>query len=248
MAKGAGAILKDGFKKKFTSTTKRAFFDLVTEFDLKSEKYLLGRIRKKYPPHGVMAEESGMSGSKKNFWIIDPLDGTHGFAKGIPQFAVSIAFVSNNQLKYGCVYDPIHDEMFFAEKGKGATLNGKKIEVGHLDSLQFATVATYIKTASGLAWMPKVRKDVYNKLIIPHEMWTDKTSSVALGGAYTGAGRLDVYISVALNPWDYAGAGLIMREAGGKVTTLAGSPYRWNSESVVGANPVLHKLVMESLK
>lgn len=247
LARGAGAILKDGFKKKFKVNIKSAFYDIVTEYDLLADKYITERIAKKFPKHGILAEESGNRlRGRKNFWVIDPMDGTHAFAHGVPQFAVSIAFVSGNILRASAVYDPMNDDLFMAEKGKGATVNGKQTRVGAANILNFATIATYIKT--GHENNKKNRRWIYNNVVIENEMWSDKTSSPALAGGYVGAGRFDVFISTDLNPWDYAGGALIMKEGGAKITELDGSPYRWNSNSLIGANPALHKLVMMSLK
>src|SRR3990167_4034173 len=145
LTRGAGAILRDGFRRKFKVKIKSAFYDLVTEYDLLSDKYITERIAKKYPTHGILSEESGHNGKRKNLWVIDPMDGTHAFAHGVPQFAVSIAFVSNDILKYAALYDPMQDELFYAAKGKGAFVNGKRTSVNIAEKLNFATVATYIR-------------------------------------------------------------------------------------------------------
>ncbi len=244
LARGAGAILREGFRKKMQISTKSSKYDWVTEYDFKTQNFIVEKIQKKFPHHGLMGEENGLSVKAKNFWIIDPLDGTHAFVKGTPQFSTTFSFVRNNILEYGIVYDPIGDELFFAQRNHGATLNGQEISVSKVDELLFSNLAAYISLRLHDQGGEKLRKQIYEKIVFKHHMWTDRTSSVALALAYTAAGRFDVVLSKGLNPWDISAGGLIMKEAGAKVTDFKGRPYKWNSEEIVAANPVLHKKVI----
>lgn len=251
LARGAGAILREGFGKKLKVQTKPAaddFLDFVTKYDLAVEQFIIDKVRKKFPTHGIIGEESGHSKKGKNFWIIDPLDGTHAFIKGSPQFSTTFSFVSNNVIRYGVVYDPIHDELFYAQEGKGAKLNNQSIHVAEKEKLQYGNFSCYVASRMGKKEGNYYRRLVYNKVIFEHQMWNDTPSSVALGLAYIACGRSDTVFSKGLNPWDISAGALLVKEAGGKITDLKGRSYTWKSDELLGANPVLHKKVMEALK
>lgn len=247
LAKGAGAILREGFRKETKTTQKSEYFwDIVTEYDLAAEKFIIEKIQKKRPHDGILTEENtNLSESKKkHFWVVDPLDGTHAFVKGLAQFSVSIAFISNKELKFGAVYDPVAQELFFAEKGRGAKLDGKKIKVSPREDLIFSMTALIM----GSAKTSKRERKAFYDVVLEHGFWLSRMESTALSGGYTAAGRYDIFASKNLAPWDYAAAGLILQEAGAKVTDFEGKPYRWNSSSIVAANPVLHKKLLRELK
>src|SRR3989338_3076332 len=112
LAKGAGDILRDGFRKEIEINHKKGHWDVVTQYDLASDKYIQDRIKKKFPSHGILSEEGVDIKNKKNLWIIDPLDGTRNFSRGIPIFCTTFSFIKNGVLEYGVTYDPIHDELF----------------------------------------------------------------------------------------------------------------------------------------
>lgn len=244
LARGAGAILRDGFKRKLEISHKQDFWDVVTQYDLASENYIVERIKKKFPAHSIIAEESGEHlASRKQFWVIDPLDGTRNFSRGIPFFCVSIAFVKDGQILYGAVYDPMHDELFFAGKGKGAALNGQPITVSPVENLQSAFAA--------FLWCrePAFRQTIkkLHSVILEHEIWNVPMASAALALAYTAAGRYDFFVGKGCYPWDYSAGALIAVEAGARVTDFEGGRYKWNSDGAVAANPVLHKKIMKEL-
>lgn len=244
IALGAGKILRDGFKKEMTIKTKAAAWDIVTQFDFASEKFLIAEIHKKYPDHGIVAEESGYSEKKKDFWVIDPLDGTRAFARGVPRFCVSIAFVHNHNIVLGAIYAPMTDELFFAQKGKGSFMNDKKIKVSNVKSLDNCWgAANYgsLKTS-------KSDKNKISNIMYKYNIWELGSESAALAESYTAMGGSDFYVSFNLWPWDYSAASLVMSEAGAKVTDAQGKKYRWNSGSILAANPVLHKQVMKEFK
>lgn len=245
LARGAGEILRNGFGKKLNISLKSEHsWDIVTQYDLAADNFVIEKIRRKYPNHGIFSEESGHLIKRKNFWLIDPLDGTHAFAKNLASFSVSIAYVSNNQIKLGAVYAPMTDEMFFAKKGHGAFLNNKKIAVGMTDNLDLATTAL----VTGSKRTTKKERAMIFKNVVKYRLWLSRMESAALSAAYAAAGRYDIWISNNLDPWDYAAGALILKEAGAKITDFRGLPYRWNSESIVAANPKLHKLVIKNFK
>jgi myo-inositol-1(or 4)-monophosphatase len=244
VVKGAGAIVKKGYQTEMKVSTKSGRFDVVTEYDLASEKYIIDRIRKKFSGHGVLAEESGHIVNKKNLWLIDPIDGTGSFIRGLPQFSVCVAFVSNNVIKMSAIYEPIRDELFFAEKGRGAFLNGRKVSIGRKTDLDHAWIARQGRRNSG----DSKQKKVIDRVMDRKGLVLARTGSTQLSGAYTACGRYDILLVQGLNPWDIAAAALLLSEAGAKVTALDGKPYRWDMDNVLGANPKLHKLLLKQLK
>ena len=251
LARGAGAILREGFYKKKNVQKKPSpdgFQDMVTEYDFAAEKFIIDEIRRKFPSHGILGEESGHLKKGKNFWIIDPLDGTHAFVKGVPQFSTTFSFVSDGRLKHGVVYDPIHDELFYAEAGKGAILNNRKIRVSKKDKLQYGNFACYVASLLEKREGNHYRRLIYERVIFEEQMWNYTASSVALGAAYVACGRNDVIFAKGLNPWDISGGALIMKEAGAKITDLQGKPYKWSSDELLAGNPVLHRQVLKAIK
>ena len=242
LARGAGAILRDGFGKKLQITAKGNFWDFATQYDYASEKFIVEKIRAKYPGHGILGEEQGPSGSKKEFWLIDPLDGTRNFSRGIPYFCVLIAYIKNNQILLGTVYDAVHNQLFFAKKHGGAYLNGKKIRVGPVDKLESTMAATAWSHSS------KTLSRKIQNMMLQNEIWNNSLCTGGLTLAYVASGMLDFDLRSFGQPWDYAAGALLVQEAGGKVSDINGKPYRWDAKSVIAANPVLHKKIIEALK
>lgn len=237
LVKGAGAIVRKGYATKMKISRKSGPWDLLTKYDLAADNFIVQKIRRRFPSHGILSEESGQAGSNKNFWIIDPIDGTTAFTRGIPQFAVCIAFVHLGKITEAAVYNPIADELFYASVGRGATLNGKKIRVADKPELDHAWFAQH-----------NSRDFSQRPMLLEGSIVPMRTGSMQLSGSYTAAGRYDILISKGLNPWDYAACALIIKEAGGKVTTLEGKPYHWNSDSILAANPKLHRKILKQLR
>jgi len=244
LAYGAGKILRDGFRKKMKIARKSGPHDIVTKYDFASERYIIGKIKGRFPGHGIISEESNPEiDNGKDTWIIDPLDGTNAFARGVAQFSVSIAYVHSQQLSLGVVYDPIADELFFAQAGHGAFLNNKKIRVSDRKELRGSlAIYSYNVNDTPLATILKDTKAISKAGLLP---WC--LCSSALDGAYVASGRADLNIDRDAHPWDYAAGALIMKEAGAKVTQADGKPYRWDSRSLLAANPVLHKKIINTL-
>jgi myo-inositol-1(or 4)-monophosphatase len=245
MARQAGSILSEGYEQDIQDDYKGEI-DLVTEFDFRSEQYILAEIAQNFPGHSVLAEESGkIDGSSQDLWIVDPLDGTVNYAHGVPIYSVAIAYAHNGQLTLGAVYDPSRDEMFLAEKGRGAWLNGRPLKVKQVADLSQALLVT------GFPY--DVRTTVNNNLenyakFALNSQGVRRLGSAALDLCYVGAGRFDGYWELALKAWDLAAGALVALEAGARVTDVYGQTnFLQPPLSVVAANPVLHAKILEQL-
>lgn len=219
LAREAGAILRNGYNKEHTVHYKGTI-DLVTESDHASEAFLLGEIKSHFPDGHILAEESGsIQGSNEDLWYIDPLDGTVNYAHHIPIFCVSIGFASNGALTLGAVYDPMRDEMFLAEKGKGAFLNGKPIHVSDVVELEKSLLVTGFPYDT---WNTELDNFKYFERLAKKTQGVRRLGSAALDACYVAAGRFDGFWEFKLKAWDVAAGGLIAREAGAKVTAING--------------------------
>jgi myo-inositol-1(or 4)-monophosphatase len=252
LAMGAGEILRAGFTRRPGSEAKlkvdyKGTIDLVTEIDHRSEAYLLGIIQERFPDHRIVAEESGaIPGDDCCQWFVDPLDGTVNYAHGVPIFSVSIAFSENGHLKYGVVYDPIQDEFFSAERGKGAWLNGEPIQVSTTDELDKSLLVTGFPY--DIRNNPDNNLDHYARFAL-RSQGVRRLGSVALDLCYVAAGRFDGLWELRLNPWDIAAGGLIAREAGALVTTFEGDPdFISPPYSLIAANPSLHQQILKTIR
>lgn len=245
LARQAGEILRAGYDTEHEVNYK-GLIDLVTEVDHQSEKFLLGHVQKDFPDHHIFSEESGIiEGNDENVWYIDPLDGTVNYAHSIPIFCVSIAYASRGSLKLGAVYDPMRDEMFLAERGKGAMLNGRPLK---------ASSATDLRRSLLVTGFP------YNAWDTPRDNFANfvkfgklsqgvrRLGSAALDLCYVAAGRFDGYWEISLNPWDVAAGGLIAEEAGARVTNVQGDPdYISPPESVIACAPGIYDRIFGEL-
>lgn len=193
--------------------------NLVTEIDKQSEKLIIKKIQQHYPDHAILGEEGGAQDQKSEYrWIIDPLDGTTNFTHGLPIFCVTIGIEHKNEIVAGVIYDPNRDELFTAEKGKGAFLNGKKISVTKTDSLINSLLVT------GFPY--NVNENPQNVIehfinFLPKAQGVRRLGSAAIDLAYVACGRFDGYWEVYLHPWDKAAGILLVKEAGGIVTNFA---------------------------
>jgi myo-inositol-1(or 4)-monophosphatase len=199
--------------------SRKARHDYVSEVDRACEDIIVSQIRRYYPDHAFLGEEGGAQGEGNIVWIIDPLDGTSNFLHGIPQFAVSIAQSVNGRLEHGVIYDPVRDELFTASRGKGATLNQRRIRVSQRQTLDEAILATAFPFRRR-ALMPRYTR-LFSAVFKQIED-IRRGGSAALDLAWTAAGRLDGFFEIGLNAWDVAAGTLIVREAGGVVTDFEG--------------------------
>lgn len=246
LARKAGAILREGYSREHQIAYK-GVIDLVTEADHQSEAFLLGELRRDFPTHHIFSEESGViQGSDEHIWYVDPLDGTVNYAHHIPVFCVSIAYASKGDLTLGAVYDPMRDEMFLAERGKGATLNGGAIRVSSTAELQKSLLVTGFPYD---AW--NTEQDNFANFVKFARMTQGvrRFGSAALDLCYVAAGRFDGFWELALKPWDVAAGGLICEEAGARVTNIRGeADYISPPQSVVAATPGIHARMLAELK
>ncbi|HET9909926.1 MAG TPA: inositol monophosphatase family protein [Anaerolineales bacterium] len=255
LAREAGSILLAGYEKEHQVNFK-GVIDLVTEVDHESEAFLLGRIRKDFPDHHIFSEESGViQGNDEHVWYIDPIDGTVNYAHHIPMFCVSIAYAVRPKdsssaslsanLNLGAVYDPMRDEMFTAERGAGAYLNGRALQVSSTNDLQQSLLATGFPYD---AW--NTPQDNFTNFIKFGKLsrGVRRLGSAALDLAYVGAGRFDGFWEMALNPWDVAAGGLICEEAGARVTNVEGvDDYISPPQSVLATTPGIYARMLEVL-
>ncbi len=243
----AGAIeLKKYFNGTFTISSKATINDLVTEADHASEKAIFKVIQQNHPDHFILSEETGSMPTQSNIkWIIDPIDGTINFANGIPICCVSIGVEENGEMIMGAVYNPFMNELFFAEKGKGAFLNDQPIKVSSKNDLLTSCLVTgfpyqYLDTENGPL-------QIFEKLIrksIP----VRRLGSAALDLCWTAAGRFDGFYEHKLQAWDSAAGFLIVQEAGGKVTDLKGEKYNPYQPGIIASNGQIHDQLLNLLK
>ncbi len=247
-AREAGKILLEKFGRKI-EISKKADINLVTEADLASEKFIIEKIRSYYPKHSILAEESGESnilvveGESRWKWIIDPLDGTTNYAHGYPCFCVTLAVEQDDELVIGVTFDPTRDEMFAAEKDKGATLNNRKISVSETEKLSESLLVT------GFPYNFKEREDFAAHLteFFLKSRGIRRDGSAAIDMAYVACGRFDGFWEEGLNPWDVAAGVLLIEEAGGKVTYYDDSKLSIYAPPICGSNGLIHYEMLEVL-
>jgi myo-inositol-1(or 4)-monophosphatase len=218
--------------------------DFVSEIDRKSEADIIATIRRSYPQHAILAEESGRSGTDDYVWIIDPLDGTTNFLHGFPVFAVSIAVEHRGRLQHAVVYDPMRQEFFTASRGEGAQLEGKRIRVSSQRTLEGALIGTGLPFRMGMGHV-----DAYLamlKVIMSTAAGVRRPGAAALDLAYVAAGRLDGFWEFGLSPWDTAAGALLIQEAGGRVGTPTGSEYALGANIFAG-NPKVYEELLAAL-
>jgi myo-inositol-1(or 4)-monophosphatase len=245
-ARDAGQILLEKFGRKINISMK-GDINLVTEADLASEKLIIERIRSYYPKHAILAEESGdavlLDGVNTWKWIIDPLDGTTNFAHGYPCFCVTIALEHDGEIVLGVTFDPTRNELFAAEKGKGATLNNKPIRVSETEKLGNALIVT------GFPYNFKEKPDFTRHLtdFLFHSRGVRRDGSAAIDMAYVACGRFDGFWEEGLNPWDVAAGLLLIEEAGGQVSYYTGEKYNIYSPPILASNGLIHGEMLKVL-
>jgi len=216
--------------------------DLVTEADHESERRIVSMIKDAYPHHRILAEESGDSGDASSYtWIVDPLDGTTNYAHGYPCFCVSIAIEYEGNVIHGVIYDPVRKELFTAEKGNGAYLNGTPINVSSTQELNNSLLCT------GFPY--DVREDMGSNMhlfrsFLMQAQAVRRDGSAALDLCYTAAGRFDGFWEQKLHPWDVAAGSLILSEAGGELSRYQGGPFSIYIPEIIASNGLLHKQML----
>jgi len=246
IAKEAGSIIKEGFNKKLKVEFKSNDSDLVTNIDKASEKLIADFIKKKYPSHGIHAEEGGnIKNGSEYIWVIDPLDGTVNFAHGLPIFSISIGLQKNGKTIAGVVYDVAMDVLYKAESGGGAFANDEKINVSANPNLGLSLLVT------GFPY--NVHQNPHNALekfvaFTRKARGIRRLGSAAIDLCYVAKGVFDGFWEVYLNPWDFCAGALIVEEAGGIVTNFNGEPLKNNTTQILASNGKIHDDMVEILK
>lgn len=246
-ARKAGSIVRRGFGTSYKISTKSSIYDLVTEYDHLSETAIWELLRQETPSSALLAEERGYEGATdaELVWVVDPLDGTVNFAHSIPIFGISIAAVVGGRVEAGVTYQPMTEELFVAERGHGAYLNGERLRVSTTSDIKRCFATTSLSYPRHLD--PDKSRRILNR-IAPQTQEMRALGAAVLNLAYTAAGRFDAFWSTGgtLSPWDIAAGALLIEEAGGVITQCTGEaidPLR--RSDVLAANPHVHPLLLE---
>ena len=214
--------------------------DFVTSADRRTEKILIEELQKAHPDYGIITEESGIinKSNSKNRWIIDPIDGTMNFLNGIPQFAISVGYEEDNEIKCGVIFNPIMNEMFIAEKGNGAYLNNSRLRVSNKKKIKDALIVT-----GGPKQASKIKDQIFSEYIkvSKHVSNVRKFGSAALDIAYVACGRFDGYWQRELNYWDIAAGIIILKEAGGLIDFFELDSQAPLKKNILASNSNIHE-------
>jgi len=241
-----GAEVLRSMLGKISQIGKKGAIDLVTEADIGSEKRIIATVRKAFPGHSILAEESGLDQGGSDYqWLIDPLDGTTNYAHQLPIFAVSIAFAVKNEILVGIVLNPVSGELFSATSGQGAQLNGTSIHVSSAKKVSESLLVT---------GFPYNVREIFDAIISRYNrcLWAARgirrLGSAALGLCYVACGRFDGFWEQGLKPWDTAAGSLIAAEAGAQITDFSNQPFALASKEVLATNSHIHEEMLSLLK
>jgi myo-inositol-1(or 4)-monophosphatase len=259
-ARAAGRLTMRFFERvDGIKVTAKGHNDFVSDVDRAAETAIIEHLRGKYPDHAILAEESGahagrskagsqagsQGGADEFEWLIDPLDGTTNYLHGFPQWSISIGLRRRGRMELAVVYDPLHEELFTAERGGGALLNDRKIRVTQRRGMEGALIGT------GIPFRDHLQLKVYLPMleaIIENTAGVRRPGSAALDFAYVAAGRLDGFWELGLRPWDFAAGTLLVTEAGGRVTDLAGSERYFETGNVVAGGLKVQREMLQRLR
>jgi myo-inositol-1(or 4)-monophosphatase len=246
-AREAGAFLKHSVGKvKHVEMKKDEERNLVSEIDKASEAMIIRTIKEKFPDHAILAEESGGTQSTAEYtWVIDPLDGTTNFLHRLPIFSVTIGIEWKGEIIAGVVYDPNADELFTAERGSGAFLNGTRLHVSHASRLIESLVVTGFPY--NISDNPDHAVERFEHFLMECQ-GIRRLGSAALDLCYVAAGRFDGFWEVSLNPWDMAAGILIVKEAGGQVTDFSGGAASIYKKQILASNAIIHQSMLQVLQ
>ncbi|MCM8784359.1 MAG: inositol monophosphatase [Candidatus Omnitrophica bacterium] len=240
-ARKAGEILKENFGK-VKNIKSKGKTQLVSNVDLEAEKVIIENIKEHFPEHSILSEENPQLNNSEYKWIIDPLDGTHNFVKNIPIFGTSIALEYKNEVVLGVIYFPLDGRLYWAEKGKGAYLNGKRLKVSDR-KLSSATCVYDSSIRYSPEEMSVVLKNLSTK-VFNIRMFGSTAEHLAL----LAEGRIDLDIEFNDQPWDFAGGALIVKEAGGEFTDFKGNPWHLKMPNYLASNGIVHQEVLEIIQ
>jgi len=244
-ARSAGKLLREALGGPRRIDYKGHPTNLVTEMDRRSEALIVERIRAAFPDHAILGEEGGArAGDSEYRWLIDPLDGTTNYAHGLPIFSVSVALERAGRVELGVAYDPSREECFVAQRGGGATLNGEPLRV--------STTATLDKSLLVTGFPYDIRTNPANNLpeyaaLSLRARAVRRLGSAVLDLCYVAAGRFDGFWELTLGPWDMAAGGLVVQEAGGRITDMRGGPWRLDGPGVLATNGLVHDELLQVL-
>jgi len=244
-ARRAGGIInRAGRNLDVIAVREKAANDFVSEVDREAEQAIIRTLREAYPTHSILAEESGASGKSEFQWIIDPLDGTTNFLHGFPQYAVSIALAQKGVITQAVVYDPVHNDLFTASRGRGAFLNESRLRVSKRDHLQPCLIGT------GFPYRQLEHLEAYLNMmrdIVKRTAGIRRPGSSALDLAYVASGRVDGFWELGLCKWDIAAGALLVTEAGGMIGDLQGNDGYLESGNVVAGNPKVFAQLLQTI-
>lgn len=218
--------------------------DFVSEVDKLAEAEIIKELRRAYPDHAILAEESGATGKGPLTWVIDPLDGTHNYLRGIPHFSVSIALLEKGVPIHAVVFDPLRDELYTASKGDGAYLNDRRMRVSKRENLGGAMIATGFPFRQREHLLPQLDM---TRAILGQAEDIRRSGSAALDLAYVAAGRYDGYFEIGLKPWDMAAGVLLVHEAGGRYCDFAGRDGIPASGNIIAGNLNVAKAMVDAI-
>ncbi len=219
--------------------------DFVTEVDREAEAEIIRTIRKAYPDHAFLAEESGRHPGNDYVWVIDPLDGTTNYVHGYPQFGVSVALMHRDKLDQAVVFDPLRNELFTASRGVGAQLNDRRMRVSRVTKLELALLGT------GFPFRAHEHLEVWIdtfRVLLTHTSGIRRAGSAALDLAHVACGRLDGFWEIGLGPWDMAAGALLVEEAGGLIGDFAGGQRFLQTGNVIAGNPEVYSRITELIQ
>lgn len=238
-ARQAGKIITRHYEQlDEASISEKGLNDLVTKVDKAAEESIIETIKKNYPDHSILAEESGKHSGNDYTWIIDPLDGTMNYVHGFPQFAVSIGIKFKDQMEHAVIYDPLSQDLYTATRGSGAQINNRRIRVSKKENFRNALIGAYSDY-----YLEDLKRMHLNVTDIISEQGADtrKNGSAALNLAYVACGRLDGFWESGIKPWDIAAGILLVREAGGFVSDFDGENDYFSKENIIAGTRKIHE-------
>ena len=242
--KASRSLIRDFGEIENLQVSSKGPGDFVTSADKRTEKILIDELQKAHPDYGIITEETGIINrfNIKNRWIIDPIDGTFNFMNGIPQFAISVGYEEENEIKCGVIFNPIMNEMFYAEKGNGAYLNNSRIRVSKKNKIKDALIVT-----GGPKGSSKIKDKIFSEYINVSNNVSNvrKFGSAALDIAYVACGRFDGYWQRELNYWDVAAGIIILKEAGGFVDFFEENNNTPLKKNILASNSFIHEELSE---
>ena len=245
--KASKSLIRDFGEIENLQVSSKGPGDFVTSADKRTEKILIQELQKAHPEYGIITEETGIinNSNTKNRWIIDPIDGTFNFMNGIPQFAISVGYEEDNEIKCGVIFNPILNEMFCAEKGNGAYLNNKRIRVSNKKKISDALIVT-----GGPKGASKIKEKIFSEYINVSKNVSNvrKFGSAALDMSYVACGRFDGYWQRELNYWDVAAGIIILKEAGGFVDFFDEDNSYPLKKNILATNSIIHDQLKELIK